>query len=87
MISQSALKEVADAGGFVVLPWHDQMYSDYDSQFAVMRPSWWDDEKTRLEVTGVNYTKDEEGYSKFLNDWDFDFERGKEYRVSVCEKQ
>lgn len=87
MISQSALKEVADAGGFVILPAHEEMYCDYDDRFAVMRPSWYDEEKTKLETRLVTYAKDEEGFAKFLNDWDISQMSHQEYKVSLCEKQ
>jgi hypothetical protein len=62
------------------------MYCDYAENFAVMRPTWYDDEKKQLDTALVTYSKDEEGFAKFLTDWELTGER-QEFKISLVEKQ
>jgi len=86
MIGRKALEELADCGGFAILPAHREMYCDYAEMFAVMRPSWYDEEHKQLETTLVTYSKDEEGFAKFLTDWELSADR-QEFKISLVEKQ
>ena len=87
MISRKALEELADCGGFAIVPAHEKMYCDYDEMFAVMKPSWYDEERTKLDTNLVSYPKTEEGYAKFLNDWDLYSSESSCFKVSLVEKQ
>jgi hypothetical protein len=86
MLSRKALEELADCGGFAIVPAHREMYCDYSDHFAVIRPSWYDEEKKQLETTLVSYQKDEEGFARFLTDWELFGER-QEFKISLVEKQ
>ena len=86
MISRKALEELADCGGIAILPAHREIYCDYPDMFAVIRPSWYDEEHKQLDTTLVTYYKDEEGFAKFLTDWELTGERH-EFKISLVEKQ
>jgi hypothetical protein len=67
MISKSAFKEIADAGGIVIFPARESYNDEIPGNcFTVVDPIWWDKEEIRYSP--VTYSNDKEGWEKFLTE-------------------
>jgi len=71
MFSKATQLELASAGATVICPACEDVLNDGDETgFIAYKPTYHDEEETKLYGSYPAYYKGtEEGFSKFLNDW------------------
>lgn len=84
MISHEAMKELANSHGVALFPTYMDSFSEEQTGWLLVRPTWYDEEKTELIKGNTVYGMEEQ--DKMLNDINNTSFDQMEYKVDYVEK-